>query len=119
MSISVLIVEDELITRMALAMTLRAEGLEVLEAVNADEAWSRLERRPVDLVFSDVRMHGTMDGVELARRVRARFPATRVILTSGHYVPREAEEDFLFLPKPYELSRMSRLLADCLEGPSA
>ncbi|MBE9606727.1 response regulator [Acetobacteraceae bacterium H6797] len=116
MSITVLIVEDELITRMALAMTLRAEGLQVVEAVNADDAWAYLLTHKVDLLFSDVRMKGSMDGVGLARLVRERFPDIKIILTSGHYSPEQQEDFYLFLPKPYEIARMPAIMAGYVDN---
>lgn len=62
----VLIVEDEVLIRAPLAEHLREAGFNVIEANTADEAWSCLQTgMPVDLVFSDIRMPGSMDGLEL------------------------------------------------------
>src|SRR5690348_8360592 len=62
----VMIVEDEVLVRFPIAEALRAEGLEIIEASNADEAWSYLlSRQTVDLIFSDIQMPGSMDGLEL------------------------------------------------------
>ncbi len=105
MPLTVLIVEDEFIVRLTIAEYLRDEGYEVIEAGNADDALDVLKSGiAIDLLFTDVRMPGTMDGCELARRVRAEWPGTPVILTSGYsealLSARSMSEDFV-VPKPY------------------
>ncbi len=75
---TVLLVEDEVLIRLMVAEELRSQGLQVLEASNADEALAILESSlPVDLLFTDVRMPGRMDGVALAKLAQARFPRTQ------------------------------------------
>jgi CheY-like chemotaxis protein len=101
----VLIVEDEFIVRLTIAEYLRDEGYEVIEAGNADDALDVLKSGiAVDLLFTDVRMPGSMDGCELARQVRAGWPGTPIILTSGYsealLSARSLAEDFV-VPKPY------------------
>ena len=97
----VLFVEDEVLVRTPVAHTLRGAGFVVVEAANADEAWSYLRSgAPVDLVFSDIQMPGTMDGVELASRIRQKFDHIVIILASG----KEAllpDSDHHFIGKPY------------------
>jgi CheY-like chemotaxis protein len=102
---TVLIVEDEFIVRLTIAEYLRDEGYEVIEAGTADEALDVFKSGiAIDLLFTDVRMPGTMDGCELARRVRSEWPETPVILTSGYseslLSARSQSEDFV-VPKPY------------------
>ena len=81
----VLIVEDDVLIRVLLADELRDAGLRVIEAANADEALSIFEAgAQVDLLFTDVQMPGSMDGVELARRIKTIHPALPIILTSGN-----------------------------------
>jgi two-component system, response regulator PdtaR len=73
--LTVLVVEDEVFIRLMLADELRGEGLQVLEASNADEALTVLQSSlPVHLLFTDVRMPVRMDGVALAKAAHARFP---------------------------------------------
>ena len=80
-----LIAEDDAFIRAMIAEFLRDSGFDVLEAENADEAVTVLERENnICLLFSDVKMPGSMDGCDLARRVRERWPDTRVLLTSGY-----------------------------------
>lgn len=96
----VLVIEDEALIRTALAEELRYAGLTVVEAVSADEGWSYLQAGGrADLVFSDVHLPGSMDGLELARRVRKYYPDLHVVLTSGRVTHQDETEKFL--PKPY------------------
>jgi two-component system, response regulator PdtaR len=79
-----MVVEDDVIVRFPIAEPLRNVGLEVIEAGNADEAWSYLlSGQAIDLVFSDIQLPGSMDGLELSRQVRKRFRRVIVVLTSG------------------------------------
>jgi two-component system, response regulator PdtaR len=99
----VLIVEDEPLVRVTGADLLAEAGFEVLEAGNADDALRILEATPeVRVVFSDVEMPGSLDGLGLARRICQRWPRIGIVLTSGHRIrvetiPREGR----FLAKPY------------------
>ena len=102
---TLLIAEDEFIIRLVIAEFLREEGYEVIEAANADEALDIFRSGiPIDLLFTDVRMPGSMDGCELAQLVRAEWPSTSVILTSAYsqalLSARSVSEDFV-VPKPY------------------
>ncbi|BAR47244.1 hypothetical protein Maq22A_c28690 [Methylobacterium aquaticum] len=66
------------------------------------------QRRGVDVVFTDIDMPGSMDGLALAGRVAERWPRTRLVVTSGRAWLREAEalDDERFLPKPYRLPQL-------------
>ncbi|HEY5226235.1 MAG TPA: response regulator [Methylovirgula sp.] len=109
----VLVVEDELLLRIALAADLRAAECDVVETGSADEAWDYLQAGgAVDLVFSDICMPGAMDGVELADRLKGRYPNLSVILTSGsHHLH---EPDVKFLAKPYEFDHAVQFILDAL-----
>lgn len=105
----VLIVEDEPIVRMIAVDTAKDAGYEVLEAGNADEAVRILETRvDIRIIFTDIDMPGSMDGLKLAAAVRGRWPPIEIILTSGHCsVPAgELPERSLFIPKPYNPDRI-------------
>jgi len=81
---TILVVEDEAMVRMLLAESLREAGYRVIEAGNAAEAITTLsEDASVDVVFSDVRMPGELDGFGLARWVKRHIPGMRILLTSG------------------------------------
>ena len=101
----VLIVEDEILIRMLLAEALRQADCEVIEAANAEEAFAVLHTSPdPDVIVTDVRMPGSVDGFELAAYVRRTKPGLKVIITSGHAGPNGAIGlADAFLPKPYEL----------------
>jgi CheY-like chemotaxis protein len=121
---TVLLVEDELIIRMNVADYLMDRGFVILEASNANEALCLLKSClvQIDLVFTDVRMPGEMDGLALARWLREHRVGLPVILTSGD-VGREnsAGQGFpadYFVPKPYELSTVAKTIAE-LTRPAA
>ena len=115
--LTVLLVEDEVLIRLMLADELRNQGLQVLEASNADEALTVLQSSlPVHLLFTDIRMPGEMDGVALAKLAHARFPQIKSIIGSSGRP--ESIDDFAdaFLAKPYDLrelvKQVRRLLSE-------
>lgn len=112
-ALRVLIVEDEVLVRIALAGELRAAGVNVIETGSADEAWDYLlAGGAADLIFSDVCMPGSMDGLELAHRVKMQHPELCVILTSGS---RSLDEEGVrFLSKPYDFDNAVRVILDTL-----
>ncbi len=80
----ILVVEDEVLIRMMMATELRAAGFAVLEAANADEALKVLRSsEPVDLMVTDIRMPGTMDGIRLAALVRGMWESIKIIIASA------------------------------------
>ena len=113
----VLVVEDELLVRMNALSLLEEAGFGVLEAGSADEAISLLERRKdIRIVFTDINMPGSMDGLRLAHAIRDRWPPIDIVLTSGRMCVRDEDmpERGVFLGKPYEpgeLVQMVRSLA--------
>lgn len=101
-----LVVEDEILIRMFVSEVLRDAGYEVIEATNGDEAVRILTSGvPVDLIFSDVRMPGSTDGLGLLAFVRQNLAALPVIITSGHLSHRVAlvEGAARFLAKPFNI----------------
>ena len=79
-------------------------GFEVVEAGDADEAIAMLEARPdIHVVFTDIQMPGSMDGLKLARFVRGRWPPIKIVATSGFVSVRNdyLPEGSRFVPKPY------------------
>jgi DNA-binding NtrC family response regulator len=100
----VLIVEDEPLIRFSTLDALEDVGHVALEAGNADEALVMLRNRPdVEILFTDVNMAGSMDGLQLAKRVRALRPDIGIIITSGvvHLDPLALPTNAVFLSKPY------------------
>src|SRR3954463_16560588 len=84
----VLVVEDEMLLRMRAVDMVEDAGFTSIEAVDADEAVAILESRSdIALVFTDIQMPGSMDGLKLAHVVHARWPPIRIILVSGQLKP--------------------------------
>ena len=99
---TVLVVEDDLLVQDVTRDELEAAGYQVIVAANADEAIAVLEaRQDIHLVFTDVRMPGSMDGAKLAAAVRHRWPPVNIIVTSGTGRPLTLPANALFIPKPY------------------
>ena len=115
----VLIVEDEFLLRMNAVDMIRAAGFEVVEAANAAQAIEILEARlDVTVVFTDIQMPGSMDGLKLARAVSGRWPPIKIVATSGHVHIGEKElpEGGRFLPKPYSSAEITDLLREVIAG---
>jgi two-component system, response regulator PdtaR len=115
----VLIVEDDFLLRMDAVDIVKAAGFEPVEAGDADEAIAILESDlNIHVVFTDVQMPGTMDGLKLARFVRDRWPPIKIVATSGRV--RLSEDDLpeggRFLPTPY---RPEQIIATLRELTSA
>lgn len=107
---TVLVVEDEVVLRMAVSAHLRDVGFIVVEAVSADEAIELVSaNRAIQLVFSDVMMPGTMNGNELAAWISGRYPEIRVLLASG--VDQRGPH---FIAKPYSFTELQRRIEQML-----
>lgn len=110
----VLVVEDDAFIRMDAVDIFESAGYEVLEAENADVAISLLERRSdIVVLFTDIEMPGSMDGMKLAAAVADRWPPIRIIIVSGRVSPAAGDLPPLahFLTKPYQASQVERALA--------
>jgi CheY-like chemotaxis protein len=115
----VLIVEDESLLRMDAVDMIAAAGFEAVEAANADQAIDILEaRRDIAVVFTDIQMPGSMDGLKLARAVRGRWPPIKIVATSGLVNVRETDlpEGGRFLPKPYSPTEVAGMLREMTGG---
>lgn len=100
---TVLIVDDEFLIAINAAAVFQKAGFDTVEASNADEAIAILQERDVDLIFTDIRMPGSMDGLRLARYVHDRWPPIKIMVTSGHHLVQKGDlpDGGVFLPKPY------------------
>lgn len=108
----VLLVEDEVLIRLADGELLREKGYTVLEAASATEAMVLFSSdHPLDAIVTDVRMPGELDGLMLTRIIKEARPSLPVILVSGHYNPAEGHLADRFLRKPYP----PEVLIDTLE----
>jgi CheY-like chemotaxis protein len=118
---TVLVVEDELMVRMPIVEYLRDCGYHVLEAGDAKEAIAATDAdASVNLVFSDVRMPGSMDGFGLAEWFRSHHPEVPVLLTSGYSGNRGLTSDSMlvngFIEKPYSQKQVERRIAALLHA---
>jgi DNA-binding NtrC family response regulator len=114
----VLIVENDVLLRLATARNLRDAGFEVLEAANSAEAIRILDCIPVDALFSDIEMPGTMEGLALAQWVHQRRVDTRIILTSGAARALGGAREYAsFLRKPYANKDVEHLGRSVLSSP--
>lgn len=119
-SACVLLVEDEVLVRMALAADLRMAGFSVVEASTGEEALDYLRSGArVDVMVADIVVPGSLDGVALARACRRDFPDVPVILTSGRTDVRELVEHFPFMPKPCSGATLVEAVRDSLGSESA
>ncbi|BCH65287.1 hypothetical protein RvVAT039_25030 [Agrobacterium vitis] len=120
----ILVVEDSPLIRMGAIDLVISAGYEALEAGDADEAIRILESRDdIDLVFTDVQMPGTMDGIKLSHYIRDRWPPVKLIIASGAAI---LEESMLpggsrFFSKPYDELTITEAMAQLLlsEDPHA
>jgi two-component sensor histidine kinase/CheY-like chemotaxis protein len=114
---NVLIVEDEMVLRMRAVDIVEDAGFNPVEAINADEAMAILEARSdISLLFTDIQMPGTMDGLKLAHAVHDRWPAIKIILVSGQINPTDDEkpQDSRFFGKPIGVVQMIAQLQDMI-----
>ena len=114
MSSRILIVDDEMNHRKALAIGLRIEGFTVLEAEDGRDALDVLSTADVDMAIVDLMMPG-INGLDLCRRMRFRHPSVPIVLTSAYHLSQRqlerAEIRVLgFLPKPFEMDELVAFL---------
>ena len=108
----VLVVEDEPLLLMMAAEIVEDAGFEAIPAHNADEAILILESRDdIGIVFTDVRMPGSMDGIRLAAAVRDRWPPIKLVVVSGHVTGEsELPSGTHFYRKPYVAEKIAASL---------
>jgi CheY-like chemotaxis protein len=109
----VLVVEDEPLLRISGAEMVADAGYDVVDAGNADEAIAILQARSdIHIVFTDIQMPGSMDGLKLARFVRDRWPPIKLVVTSGRVTIGEDDlpKGGLFIPKPYTAAGIAEVL---------
>ena len=113
---TVLVVEDDPDLLSGATELFRSIGCEVVAATDAAQAAGILESRTnIDILFSDIVMPQGVSGVELARRVRARYPGVRIVLTSAYPMAALRRDngdidEFVFVHKPYRLSDVARAM---------
>ena len=111
----VLIVEDDLLIRLDAAQIIAGAEFDVIEASSADEAISILEARSdIAVLFTDIQMPGSMDGLKLAAAVKGRWPPIKIVATSGLVNVRleDLPEGGRFIPKPYNPIQLTATLQE-------
>ena len=115
---TILVVEDEILIRFILADSLRDIGFQVLEAGDGDEGLQILNSgQVIDLIVTDVRMPGEVDGMELTRRSKSLAPGRPVIVCSAHLYECEAFPADEFLAKPYSIAALAEAIARLIGDP--
>jgi DNA-binding response OmpR family regulator len=119
----ILVVDDEANQRRTLAIGLRLEGFDVIEAADGEEALELLDGETPDLAIVDLMMPG-INGLDLARRLRFRHPMVGIVLTSAYHLSeRQVERAGVgalgFVPKPYDIAELAVFLRDKLADPQS
>ena len=115
--VCVLVVEDEFLIRMDAASSLEAAGFIVHEAKNAADAIRCLEQHSgIRLIFTDVNMPGSMDGLALAHYVLGRWPPVKIIVTSSYSKVRDEDlpSGAVFVEKPHYPKNIAHKMNDLL-----
>jgi len=113
---SILVVDDEALIRMTTMDIVEDAGYRALEAANADEAVLLLERRPqIVAVLTDINMPGSMDGLQLSRLIRDRWPLIGLVITSGRHLVKAGQmpAGAQFIAKPYTPNEIVSALQNC------
>jgi CheY-like chemotaxis protein len=113
----VLVVEDEMLLRMRAVDMVEDAGFTPIEAVDADHAVAILESRSdIALLFTDIQMPGSMDGLKLAHAVHDRWPPIKIILVSGklRLANSDIPVDSRFFGKPFEAKDMIAEMQDMI-----
>jgi two-component sensor histidine kinase/CheY-like chemotaxis protein len=114
---TVLIVEDEMMLRMRAVDIVEDAGFTPLEAVNADDALAILESRSdIELLFTDIQMPGSMDGLKLAHAVHERWPLIKIMIVSGQLKLTDIDKpvDSRFFGKPLDVKHMVAQMQDMM-----
>ena len=111
----VLVVDDDQPMHELIATALGIDGMEVVTASNSDEAFLAMDRHAAEpmLVLTDVLMPG-MDGLTLARKLKARLKLSKIVVMSGHLAdvswwPADLR-DLAFLAKPFRMAELAALI---------
>jgi len=115
----VLVVEDDYLIRKGAVAIIQDAGFQVVEADSADDALEILEADSnVHIVFTDIQMPGSIDGLKLARFVRDRWPPIKIVATSGRLRIDSVDlpNGVVFVPKPYDPDQLVQTLRALASG---
>ena len=120
MTDTILLVEDELLVRMAIGQHLEDCGYSVLQASNAQEALAVISRHPeIDVLFTDVRMPGPMDGLALAKWVIEHKPRMAVMVASGDTAKETVVKELCSahsFTKPYDFDEVTTRIREVIQA---
>src|SRR3982074_1528673 len=114
---AVLVVEDEMLLRMRAVDMVEDAGFAAVEAIKSGGALALLESRSdIELLFTDIQMPGSMDGLKLAYAVHERWPLIKIILVSGQLTLSDADKpaDSRFFGKPLDVKHMIAEMQDMM-----
>ena len=117
--IRLLLVEDEFLISEMVSEDLSEQGFSVCAVSNASDALSHLASAPVDILFTDIKLPGGMDGITLARRARDMKPDLPVVYASGHVGMLDLEARVpgsIFIAKPYVSALVGRVLVSVMKA---
>jgi CheY-like chemotaxis protein len=120
--IHVLFVEDEFLISEWVSQSLSEQGFDVWTVTNAADALAHLAALPVDVLFTDINLPGSMDGAALARRAREMQPQLPVVYASARATLLKQDARVpgsIVVPKPYEPALVGRLLAAATKAATA
>lgn len=116
---AVLVVEDEPLIRMEAVDMIEDAGFQVYDVGSADAAVVLLERHDdIGILFTDINMPGSMDGLQLATCVSDRWPSVGIVIASGiiDYKDMQLPKGAAFFPKPYPTDKIAKALSDIVAG---
>jgi CheY-like chemotaxis protein len=115
----VLVVEDDPLLRMVAVENILEAKCTFFEAANADEAMTLLDAHPeISVLFTDITMPGSMDGLHLARAAKASRPDLVVVITSGYLKPGSSlPQGAVFFRKPYTFAELTHAIRRCACAP--
>lgn len=123
---TILVVDDDADVRELAVTLLEAVGYRILQAASADAAYRLLLERPglhIDLLFTDIVMPGSLDGIDLAEKAQALRPDLKILFATGFASRvRDIREGYLrgsLLQKPYRAGELRRQVARLLGGGAA
>ncbi len=117
---TVLVVEDNHDVRAVTVSLLEQLGYRTISVDNAAAALDVMaSSASVSIIFSDVVLPGEIDGLLLARTVKARYPDIPIVLTTGYTRVFDSEPEFPVLRKPYQISALGRFIREPLDGAQA
>ena len=113
-----LVVKDEFLIRWQMADVLRTRGFDVYEFATADDAWAYIQSGArVDVVFTDIRLPGNLNGLELCLLIHENaVPIKAVVVTSSHLPKAAIPLPVPFVPKPYDPEATAELLLKLVHG---